>query len=80
MLLALHCSNSLLIRGYKVDGDQPGGKCVEFTDDQHYYLRQFLQRNKNQKIIDDDVNSKPLLVKQPNIIIMKSKMENIIIS
>lgn len=75
VLLALQCSNSFLIRGFDVDGYEPGGKCVEFTDDQHYFLRLFLKTNKNKKKntpICDENNSKPLLVKEPNIIIIKS--------
>lgn len=75
MLLVLQCSNSILIRGFAVDADEPGGKCIEFTDDQHYYLRHFLQTNKKKKgntPICDENNSKPLLIKEPNIIIIKS--------
>lgn len=80
VLLVLQCSNSLIIRGFAVDGDEPGGECIKFTD-QQYYLKQFVQKDKNRKItISAENNSQPLLVKQPNIIITKSKLEKILYS
>jgi len=43
LLVLINCSNTLLVRGVYIDGEEPGGKCVDFPT---YYLRMFFQVGK----------------------------------
>ncbi|XP_025833802.1 uncharacterized protein LOC108739863 [Agrilus planipennis] len=47
LLVLLKCSNSLLVRGVFIDGEEPGGRCVVFPV---YYLRLIFEHEKSKKI------------------------------
>ncbi|XP_067010130.2 uncharacterized protein fusl [Anabrus simplex] len=47
LLMLLNCSNSVLVRGVYIDGEEEGGKCVVFPI---YYLRLFFQTRRLQKL------------------------------
>lgn len=57
LLLALNCSNSLLVCGVSIDGKESDGTCIDFAESQQNYLSVIF--NKDQEPIEP--NTKPLL-------------------
>ncbi|XP_022121334.2 uncharacterized protein LOC110997473 [Pieris rapae] len=46
LLILLNCSNSILVRGVYIDGEEPAGECVIFSC---HYLRHFIQKQKTNR-------------------------------
>lgn len=61
LLLLLNCSNSLLVRGVRIDGEESGGECIEFDASQQNYLSLFYMKveKQNKELLEQ--NTKPLL-------------------
>ncbi|XP_063236123.1 uncharacterized protein LOC134538621 [Bacillus rossius redtenbacheri] len=47
LLMFMNCSNSILVRGVYIDGEEEGGKCVVFPC---YYLRLYFQNKRKERL------------------------------
>lgn len=69
LLLVLNCSNSLLVCGIRVDGEESDGRCIDFDECQQNYLS--LLFNKEQRNKELESNTKPLLDDSVKVVIVR---------
>lgn len=48
LLMLMNCSNTVLVRGVYIDGEEPRGECVVFPT---HYIRLFFKKERRKKMI-----------------------------